>query len=201
MKKGSLSALTRLALLLPLLGVGLLTPGTSLATEGSTLTGQGRESPLRLMQDGAEGESDGLPRLLRVPAELGLGALGGVGLGVSGALLGALLTPPDSESPFPVLLGGALGYGVGVTLGVWGAGRLAGSQGSFLATTAGTAAGMLLGAGITSLFRLSSRRSTSCPCPCWGPSSAMSSRRTRGSRHRGPPAPRSPWAGASEGQG
>lgn len=156
MKNGSLPPMARLALLLPLLGLGLLTPGRCLASEGSTLPGQARKTPRRLMATGPEGESDGLPRLLRVPAELGVGAVGGVGLGVSGALLGALLTPPASESNFQVLLGGELGFGLGVTLGVWGAGRLMGSNGSFLATTAGTAAGMLLGAGISSLFRLSS---------------------------------------------
>jgi hypothetical protein len=156
MKTGALPSRARLALLSLLLGLGLLTPGTSLAAWGNaSLLASGRDAPLRGMVNGTEGAgSGGLPRLLRVPAELGLGALGGLGLGVSGALIGALLTTPDTDSPFRMYLGGALGLGLGVTLGVWGAGTLAGGDGSLLATTGGMAVGMALGAGLASLFPL-----------------------------------------------
>ncbi|MFY0567579.1 hypothetical protein ACN28E_27655 [Archangium lansingense] len=95
----------------------------------------------------------------RIAAELGAGALTGVGLTLVGVRLGSSLCPqeapedpPDSCTLYP-FLGGWLGSGLGFALGTWWGGSLLGGRGHILHTLGGMALGMAAGAGAFVLAR------------------------------------------------
>ncbi|WP_375764883.1 hypothetical protein NR798_24505 [Archangium gephyra] len=96
--------------------------------------------------------------VFRVTAELGVGALASVGLGIVGARIGvsrcppSMLDVPDGCTLYP-LTGLWLGSGLGFALGVWGGGTLLGGQGHILHTLGGMALGMAAGAGAFALSR------------------------------------------------
>lgn len=157
--------------MLCLLSVLLLAPGVGFAaTPGSTLLPssmeglRGQETPhaLRLLESpeaapGSEPARASRPHaVFRVAAELGLGALAGVGMGILGTGVGISRCPPTSaDNPggctlYP-LTGLWLGSGLGFALGVWGGGALLGGQGHILHTLGGMALGMAAGVGAFAL--------------------------------------------------
>jgi hypothetical protein len=157
--------------MLCLLSLLLLTPGMGLAaTPRSTLLPstvggpRGLETPhaLRLLEEPqAAGVAPARPprphAVFRVAAELGVGTLAGVGLGLVGARIGTSRCPPPTSMDAPdhctlyPLTGLWLGSSLGFALGVWGGGTLLGGEGHLLHTLGGMALGLALGAGAFAL--------------------------------------------------
>jgi hypothetical protein len=158
--------------MLCLLSLLLLTPGMSLAaTPRSTLLPstlgdpRGLETPhaLRLLEEPAAATSAPAMRsrphaVFRVAAELGVGTLAGVGLGLLGARIGTSRCPPTAPEDLPgghctlyPLTGLWLGSSLGFALGAWGGGTLLGGEGHLLHTLGGMALGLAAGAGAFAL--------------------------------------------------
>ncbi|HYO73713.1 MAG TPA: hypothetical protein VEU33_47380 [Archangium sp.] len=157
--------------MLCLLSLLLLTPGVGFAAAPrvtllpSSLEGlQGVETPhaLRLLQESPEAPATGTarawrpPGVLRVAAELGVGALASVGLGIVGARIGTSRCPPTTDDTpdgctlYP-LTGLWVGSSLGFALGAWGGGTLLGGRGHILHTLGGMALGMAAGVGAFAL--------------------------------------------------
>jgi hypothetical protein len=123
---------------------------------------QGVETPhaLRLLEDPAAATSAPAVRsrphgVFRVAAELGVGALAGVGLGLVGLYIGnsrcsSPLATSDGCILYPVT-GLWLGSSLGFALGAWGGGTLLGGEGHLLHTLGGMALGLAAGAGALAL--------------------------------------------------
>jgi hypothetical protein len=153
---------------LMLSSVVLLVPGAGLAAEdvalepppGVLLRDPGERSSPRLLGASVPELSQTASRphpVLRVGAELGLGTVGLLGLGVGGLYTGAALCPQPRQDLeraclLETLTGAWLGSSVGFALGVWGGGALLGGQGHLLPTLGGMALGVLAG---VSAFNLS----------------------------------------------
>lgn len=156
-----------LSQVLVLSSVVLLVPGAGRAAEGvelepspgGLLRDLGGRSPLRLLGAPVPELSQPASRphpVLRMGAELGLGTVGLLGLGLGGLYTGATLcsTPrQDLERAclLETLTGAWLGSSVGFALGVWGGGALLGGQGHLLPTLGGMALGVLAGMGAFTL--------------------------------------------------
>jgi hypothetical protein len=158
--------------MLSLLSLLLLTPGMGFAATSritllpETVGGiRGQETPhaLWLMESpeapAIEAARPSRPHgVLRVAAELGVGALASVGLGVVGARIGTSQCPPSTEETadgctlYP-LTGLWLGSSLGFALGAWGGGTLLGGRGHILHTLGGMALGLAAGAGAFALTR------------------------------------------------
>ncbi|GAB5519746.1 MAG: hypothetical protein RhofKO_19970 [Rhodothermales bacterium] len=95
-----------------------------------------------------------LPKQNRWPLQLGLGAAVGLAGGGLGGLVGAGLTRNDND-PWSelggVIIGGVLGYTVGVTLGVKYAGDTDLVKGNGLITYGASIAGLFVGGGLVGL--------------------------------------------------
>ncbi|OJT17143.1 hypothetical protein BO221_46310 [Archangium sp. Cb G35] len=166
-----LSAPSRLPLLLLLLlapGVGLAAPEPALEPlarhaplseprlASSGLPGTDARAPLRLREDDwaqAEKEDPRPHRALRILVETGASLLTGTGGGFLGLLAGGGLCEMGlvgNRSGFfgcldSAALGLILGAGLGVTLGVWWGGEVAGGDGKLLGALAGMGSGIVLG--------------------------------------------------------
>ncbi len=156
--------------MLCLLSLLLLTPSVGLAETSRSklvpsLVGglRGVESPhaLRLLEEPAAATSAPAVRsrphgVFRVAAELGVGTLAGLGLGLAGARIGTSRCPPPIDDPlyhctlYP-LTGLWLGSSLGFALGAWGGGTLLGGEGHLLHTLGGMALGLAAGAGAFAL--------------------------------------------------
>lgn len=166
-----LSAPSRIPLLLILLlapGVGLAAPESAppplarhsalseppLASSG--LPGTDARAPLQLREDDwaqAEKEDPRPHRALRILVETGASLLTGTGGGFLGLLAGGGLCAAGvvgNRSGFlgcldSAALGLILGAGLGVSLGVWWGGEVAGGDGKLLGALAGMGSGIVLG--------------------------------------------------------
>lgn len=104
----------------------------------------------------SQGPAAQQPLPLVIIAQIVAGCALGAGAGYLGTLVGGLVVPVDSGGGFrdvvAQLVGLVVGYPLGVTAGVWAAGRLLGRAGSPWTTLLGAAIGVALALILTPLL-------------------------------------------------